>query len=123
MNTNDAKSVDSQLLELQKSYLAKLDRKLEEILAIWSSGKAQTYSKDTSHKLYRAVHAVAGTSAILNITDVSRVCSSIQDILHPIINTNKNESCDLSILEKPFNELKTIHDTQAFGAKPIKLNE
>lgn len=125
MNQNgksSSDSVDTQLAELQESYILKLDQKLSEILDLWLSCKTSNHSKELMHKLYRAVHAVAGTSSILNITQVSRVCIEIQNILLPITNGNSDQDQSITLLENQFKKLDVLFKNRDFDAQPIKLN-
>lgn len=125
MNQNDSSntdSVDTQLADLQESYILKLDQKLGEILDLWLSCKMSNYSKESMQKLYRAVHAVAGTSSILNISAVSRVCVEIQNILLPMTNGNSDVGQNIPLLEDQFKELDVVATNRHFDAKPINLD-
>jgi chemotaxis protein histidine kinase CheA len=125
MNQNSkssSDSVDTQLAELQESYVLKLDQKLTEIMDLWLNCKTSGHSKESMHKLYRAVHAVAGTSSILNITAVSRVCVGIQNILLPMTNGSSDIDQSIPLLEAQFSELDAVLTSHRFEAKPINLN-
>ncbi|MFT6423554.1 MAG: chemotaxis protein histidine kinase CheA [Thalassolituus sp.] len=125
MNQNGKSSSDSvaiQLAELQESYILKLDQKLSEILNLWLSSKTSNHSKESMHKLYRAVHAVAGTSSILNIPQVSRVCIEIQNILLPMTNGSSDEDQNIALLEDQFKKLDLVFKNRDFNPKPINLN-
>lgn len=125
MTQNDSPSsdpVDTQLVELQNSYIAKLDQKLQDIITLWITFKSNEQSKDELHPLYRAVHSVVGTSSTLNISEVSRLCSSLENRLLPMLNADAFNANDISCTEAMINELSTLRQSKDYKPMPIKLN-
>ncbi|CAA0103676.1 Hpt domain-containing protein [Zhongshania aliphaticivorans] len=120
-NKHTPESIDTQLAELQKGYISKLSEKLQAIMSLWnSSNKNDT---DELHKLYRAVHSVAGTSAMLNIDEVHQICAEIELILLQMLNPEADDVDDHTKLHPLFSQLQILLSNNDFKAMPINLNE
>ena len=125
MSQNDSSnsgSVDAQLAELQRNYILKLDQKIKDILSVWQSVQNSPEPTDDIYNLHRAVHSVAGTSAILNFMEVSRICSSIELLLLPILKATTYEESTLSQIDTHMKDLNTLRQNQDYSAKPINLD-
>ncbi|WP_295876858.1 Hpt domain-containing protein [uncultured Zhongshania sp.] len=126
MSQNDSSnlsSVDAQLAELQRNYILKLDQKIKDILSVWQSVQNSPQPTDDIYNLHRAVHSVAGTSAILNFMEVSRICSSIELLLLPILKAETYEENTLSQIGTHMNELNTLRENHTYSATPINLED
>ncbi|MBW2942781.1 Hpt domain-containing protein [Zhongshania aquimaris] len=124
MSQNDSRnsgSVDAQLAELQRNYILKLDQKIKDILSVWQSVQNSPQPTDDIYNLHRTVHSVAGTSAILNFMEVSRICSSIELLLLPILKAETYEENTLSQIGIHMNELNTLRENHTYSATPINL--
>jgi chemotaxis protein histidine kinase CheA len=122
---NDSPSEDTvhdQLVELQKSYISKLDQKLQNIIDLWNTFKSSDQPKDEFQKLYRSVHSIVGTSSTLNISEVSRLCSTLEQVLLPMLKTEDLGSNDISSIEPLITELITLHQNKDYKPKPITMN-
>jgi chemotaxis protein histidine kinase CheA len=117
----NADPVDAQLAELQNSYIAKLDQKLQDLIDLWIIFKTNDQSKGELHPLYRAVHTIAGTSSTLNICEVSRLCSSLEIVLLPMLKADVLDSKDISSIELRISELSTLRQSKDYKPKPINL--
>jgi chemotaxis protein histidine kinase CheA len=117
----NADPIDAQLAELQNSYIAKLDQKLQDLIDLWIIFKTNDQSKGELHPLYRAVHTIAGTSSTLNICEVSRLCSSLEIVLLPMLKADVLDSKDISSIELRISELSTLRQSKDYKPKPINL--
>ncbi|MFQ3200184.1 MAG: chemotaxis protein histidine kinase CheA [Zhongshania sp.] len=117
----NADPVDAQLAELQNSYIAKLDQKLQDLIDFWIIFKNNDQSKDELHPLYRAVHSIAGTSSTLNICEVSRLCSNLEIVLLPMLKADSLDANDISSIELRITELSTLRQSKDYKPKPINL--
>lgn len=117
-----ADSVDAQLADLQNSYIAKLDQKLQDIIDLWINFKNHDQSKEELHPLYRAVHSVVGTSSTLNISEVSRLCSSLEKVLLPMLKVDVLDANDILAIGPQIAELSALRESKDYKPKPIKLN-
>jgi chemotaxis protein histidine kinase CheA len=117
----NADPVDAQLAELQNSYIAKLDQKLQDLIDLWIIFKTNDQSKGELHPLYRAVHTIAGTSSTLNICEVSRLCSSLEIVLLPMLKADVLDAKDISSIELRISELSTLRQSKDYKPKPINL--
>ncbi|POP54443.1 Hpt domain-containing protein [Zhongshania marina] len=122
-NKHTPESIDAQLAELQKGYISKLSEKLQAIMVLWNTYTANKNDADELHKLYRAVHSVAGTSAMLNITEVHQICAEIELILLQMLNPEADEISDHTKLHQLFSQLQILRSNHDFKAMPINLNE
>ena len=122
-DSSNSGSVDAQLAELQRNYILKLDQKITDILNVWQILKNSPQPTDDIYDLHRSVHAVAGTSAILNFMEVSRICSSIELLLLPILKSETYEENTLSQIDTHMNELNTLRENQTYSATPINLDD
>ncbi|CAA0095310.1 Uncharacterised protein [Zhongshania aliphaticivorans] len=120
-NNTGSDSVDAQLVELQKSYILKLDHKLQHIIDLWLRYKAQDDPSNTLKEFHRAVHSVAGTASILNISEVSRICTTIEENLILLISKNAHHQEIFSTLEPHIDDLKALLISKNFNPAPIKL--
>jgi chemotaxis protein histidine kinase CheA len=121
-DSHNADTVDDQLVQLQISYIAKLDQKLQDILDLWNTFKSGDQPKDEFQTLYRAVHSIAGTSSTLNITEVSRLCSSLEEVLLPMLKADVFDANDILGIEPQISELSTLRESKDYKPNPIKLN-
>ena len=124
MSQNDSSnsgSVDALLAELQRNYILKLDQKIKDILGVWQTLQNSPQPTDDIYNLHRTVHSVAGTSAILNFMEVSRICSSIELLLLPILKATTYEESTLSQIDTHMKDLNTLRQNQDYSAKPINL--
>ena len=72
--------VEAELKRLQDNYIEKLPSLGSEVKASWQQYQ-QTPDQKWLDTLYRQIHAIAGTSAVLAITGVSDMAQRIEELL------------------------------------------
>ncbi|MFT5889146.1 MAG: HPt (histidine-containing phosphotransfer) domain-containing protein [Zhongshania sp.] len=113
--------IDTQMADLQKGYIAKLDGKTSQIVSDWEQFLAHDLSQPWLDKVARAIHTIAGTSSILNIKQVSQLCTEIQALLITQTKIDDHESLVIQKINLKIKELRTLITSGNIEFTPIKL--
>jgi len=114
--------VDSQLLELQKEYVASLPARLVPVMASWQCCVDSNYAADLLQEVYRAVHAIAGTSSMLNVTPVNELSNKAQELIHGLMAADDMDAERLLDLGKTLKTLESVILAGKVKAPPINLH-
>jgi len=115
-------SVDSQLLELQNDYIAGLRGRITPLMNAWQKCVNSDYAADSLQEVYRSVHAIAGTSSMLNVSPVDVLSNKAQVLIHGLMNTDDRDSALFIELDKTLKTLELAVLSGEVKAPPINLN-
>ncbi len=116
------KSVDSQLAELQREYIANLYERVAPVLAAWQVYVDGGYESDLLKEVYRGVHAIAGTSSILNVSPVDNLSQKAQAQVQCMLQASAVDLSLVSEIAEILNEMLRVAKSGDVEAPPINLN-
>jgi HPt (histidine-containing phosphotransfer) domain-containing protein len=112
---------DTQMADLQKGYIAKLEGKISQIISDWDQFLAHDLSQPWFDRVAREIHTIAGTSSILNIMQISQLCTDIQVLLTTQKKIDDHESLVIQKINLKIKELQTLSASGNIEFTPIKL--
>lgn len=115
-------SVDDQLAELQKEYIANLSERVQPVVVLWQKYIASNYAADVLSEVYRGVHAIAGTSSILNISPIDTLSNRAQIQIQSVMQAEGFDAAAVEGIGVIINEMIRVASSGEVNAPPINLN-
>ncbi|WP_373082663.1 hypothetical protein [Zhongshania sp.] len=115
-------SVDDQLAELQKEYIANLNERVQPVVVLWQKYIASNYAADVLSDVYRGVHAIAGTSSILNISPIDTLSNRAQIQIQSVMQAEEFDAAAVEGIGVIINEMIRVASSGEVNAPPINLN-
>jgi hypothetical protein len=119
---NEKPSVDAQLATLQAEYIANLYERVLPVLSLWQDYIASNYSPELLRDVYRKVHAIAGTSSILNVKPIDRLSNQVQIKIQTVLQAADIETTLIAEIGLTLNEILDVAKSGDINAPPINLN-
>lgn len=119
---NAKQSVDAQLAALQTEYIASLYDRVLPVLSLWQDYIASNYSPELLRDVYRKMHAIAGTSSVLNVKPIDRLSNQVQIKIQTLLQAADIEAVLIAEIALTLNEILEVAKSGDINAPPINLN-
>jgi hypothetical protein len=119
---NEKPSVDAQLAALQTEYIANLYDRVLPVLSLWQDYIASNYSPELLRDVYRKMHAIAGTSSILNVKPIDSLSNEVQIKIQSVLQAADIDAALIAEIAMILNEILDVAKSGDISAPPINLN-
>ena len=119
---NEKPSVDAQLAALQTEYIANLYDRVLPVLSLWQDYIARNYSPELLRDVYRKMHAIAGTSSILNVKPIDSLSNEVQIKIQSVLQAADIDAALIAEIAMILNEILDVAKSGDISAPPINLN-
>jgi hypothetical protein len=119
---NEKPSVDAQLAALQTEYIANLYDRVLPVLSLWQDYIASNYSPELLRDVYRKMHAIAGTSSILNVKPIDSLSNEVQIKIQSVLQAADIDAALIAEIAMILNEILDVVKSGDISAPPINLN-
>ena len=120
MSDND-RNVNAQFAELQREYIANLPERVAPIFENWQHYIDSEFAPDLLKMVYRGVHAIAGTSGILNLSPIDSLSNTAQIQIHALLQADDIDLRHIDKISQVFKELQRVVETGAIEVRPMGL--